>query len=173
VAAVVTEYRHNSHADVIVSRLLLTDMLDGTGRDYPLKLVSLCTDQRPSTDISRVLAASHRVAIKTSIADTLTLGTGRLAVDGVESCRFWTQEARPAAHFTLLVDAITKMILTGKPAWPVERTLLTSGVLDALLQSHTQGGKRIATPYLHLAYRSEWRWQQPAPPPLGRPWNEQ
>ena len=46
VAAVVTEYRHNSHADVIVSRLLLTDMLDGTGRDSPLKLVSLYTDQK-------------------------------------------------------------------------------------------------------------------------------
>ena len=66
VAAVVTEYRHNSHADVIVSRLLLTDMLDGTGRERPLKLVSLFTDQRPANDISRLLAASHRFPIKAS-----------------------------------------------------------------------------------------------------------
>src|SRR3954465_8685442 len=65
VAAVVTEYRHNSHADVIVSRLLLTDMLDGTGSDFPLKLVSLYTDQKPANDISRLLAASHRFPIKT------------------------------------------------------------------------------------------------------------
>src|SRR3982750_3080606 len=83
VAAVVTEYRHNSHADVIVSRLLLTDMLDGTGRDSPLKLAALYTDQKPRNDISRLLAASQRFPIKSSIADTLTLGTGRLAVDGV------------------------------------------------------------------------------------------
>src|SRR4051812_6865361 len=83
VAAVVTEYRHNSHADIIVSRLLLTDMLDGTGRDPSLKLASLYTDQRPPNDISRLLAASHRFPIKATIGDTLTLGTGRLAVDGV------------------------------------------------------------------------------------------
>src|ERR1700722_12796547 len=83
VAAVVSEYRHNSHADVIVSRLLLTDMLDGTGRDFPLKLVSLYTDQKPPNDISRLLAASHRFPIKPSIAETLTLGSGTLAVDGV------------------------------------------------------------------------------------------
>src|SRR4051812_19511425 len=83
VAAVVTEYRHNSHADVIVGRQLLTDTLDGTGRDSPLKLASLYTDQKPRNDISRLLAASQRFPIKSSIADTLTLGTGRLAVDGV------------------------------------------------------------------------------------------
>ncbi len=45
VAGVVTEYRHNSHADVIVSRLLQTHTLDGKGTVSPLKLVSLYTDQ--------------------------------------------------------------------------------------------------------------------------------
>src|SRR5262249_4938014 len=83
VAAIVTEYRHNSHADVIVSRLLLTDTLDGMGRDLPLKLASLYADQKPRHDIRRLLAASHRFPIKPRIADALTLGTGRLAVDGV------------------------------------------------------------------------------------------
>ena len=82
-AAIVTEYRHNSHADMFVSRLLLTDMLDGTGRDSPLKLASLYTDQRPPNDISRLLAASHRFPIKTSIAEALTLGSDQLAVDGI------------------------------------------------------------------------------------------
>src|SRR5207249_1555201 len=83
VAAIVTVYHHNSHADVIVSRLLQTDTLDGKGKDSPLKLVSLYTDQRTEKDISRLLAASHRFRVSNTIEDALTLGTGRLAVDGV------------------------------------------------------------------------------------------
>ncbi|MCA1685816.1 MAG: hypothetical protein LC745_07470, partial [Planctomycetia bacterium] len=83
------------------------------------------------------------------------------------------QEARPAAHFTLLLEGIESMMLSGKPAWPVERTLLTSGTLDALLQSQSQAGALVATPYLHVPYRSGWRWKQPPPPPKGRPWSEQ
>src|SRR5437867_3695855 len=83
VAAIVTIYRHNSHADVIVSRLLQTDTLDGKGKNSPLKLASLYTDQRPADDMSRPLAASHGFRISQTIEDALTLGTGRLAVDGV------------------------------------------------------------------------------------------
>jgi hypothetical protein len=387
VAAVVTEYRHNSHADVIVSRLLLTDMLDGTGEDSPLTLASLYTDQRPANDISRLLAASHRFPISPTIGGALTAGTEGLAVDGVlliaehgdypfsetgnhqypkrrfwdetlevfresgrvvpvfidkhlsdnwedasfiyetareleiplmagssvsgtwrhppadvergaklseivaftygstdaygfhaleavqalaeqraggetgvqavqclrgeavwealdegrcdrelfeaalrrvpayqegmaidraavrdpklmivnyrdglrvfvfelngavanwaaawryeeedrpvESTLFWTQEARPAAHFTLLLNGIEEMMLTGEPSWPVERTLLTSGTLDALLLSLTRGGEAVATPHLGVRYQPTWRWQEPPPPPPGRPWDEQ
>jgi hypothetical protein len=384
VAALVTEYRHNSHADVVVGRLLQTDTLDGKGRESPLKLASLDTDQRPPNDINRFLAASHRFPIKPSISDALTLGTGKLAVEGVlpvaehgdyplsatgnrrypdrrfcdetvrvfrgsgrvvpvfidkhladswddarhiydtarelgiplmagssvpgtwrhppadvargarltqivaltygatdaygfhaleavqalaeqrqggetgvrtvqclggdavwksldesrcdpelfeaalrrapafqggrllnraavpgpklmivdyevglraflfelngavgdwtaawryagsrtvESTHFWTHEGRPAAHFSLLLRGIETMMLTGKPAWPVERTLLTSGILDALLRSYTRGGTPLATPHLRVRYQPTWRWREPPPPPPVRPWS--
>lgn len=385
VAAVVTEYRHNSHADIIVSRLLQTYTLDGRGEESPLELVSLYTDQKPRNDISRMLSASHRFPIYDTIRDTLTLGGDTLAVEGVlligehgdyprsetgnkqypkrrfwdeivavfresgrgvpvfvdkhlsdnwadakavydeaealgvplmagssvpgtwrkppadvrrgaeldeilvitygstdsygfhalevaqalaeqrqggetglaavqcltnqavwrameeavfdpklfeaawnrlprhlnrgrplpeavrkpvlfrleyrdglrtavlelngaagewagawkyadgeiESCQFWTQEARPGAHFTLLLQGIEHMIQTGRPAWPVERTLMSSGALDALLQSRKQGGVRLETPHLEFEYESAWRWREPPPPPPGRPWAEQ
>src|SRR5438128_4966276 len=83
VAAIVTVYHHNSHADLIVSRLLQTDTLDGKGKDSVLKLASLYTDQKSEKDISRLLAASHRFRMSETIEDALTLGTGHLAVDGV------------------------------------------------------------------------------------------
>ncbi len=83
IAAVVTEYRHNSHADVIVSRLLLTHTLDGKGERPNLKLVSLYTDQVPKNDTSRKWAKQFNVPIYETVEQTLTHDTGKLAVDGV------------------------------------------------------------------------------------------
>lgn len=382
IAAVVTEYRHNSHADVIVGRLLQGYTLDGKGEFPRLKLVSLYTDQVPANDTSRPLAREYGFRLSDTVADALTLGSGRLAVDGVllvaehgkypksetgqtqypkrrlmeeivevfdrsersvpvfcdkhladnwedakwiyaasqrwkfpmmagsslptlwryppvdvprgaklkevvavsyhtldaygfhglemiqslverrgdgetgiaavqcltgpevwkagetgvydpalleaalsrlhsprvpagktlaevvkepvlfvidyrdglranmltlngavgewavawnyadrdqvDSTLFWTQEARPFMHFTYLVKGIEEMMHTGRPAWPVERTLLTSGALDALLISKQQAGKRLETPHLEIRYRTEWNWHQPPPPPEGR-----
>jgi hypothetical protein len=93
----------------------------------------------------------------------------RYADDTMESTLFWTQEARPFGHFTLLLMGIEQMMHTGKPAWPVERTLLTSGMLDALLVSKRDGGKLMLTPWLNVKYQSDWTWRQPPPPPPGRP----
>ena len=64
---------------------------------------------------------------------------------------------------------IEKMMHTGKPTWPVERTLLTSGTLDALLISKRDGGKRLETPWLQIKYQSKWDWRQPPSPPPPRP----
>jgi len=85
-----------------------------------------------------------------------------------ESTCFWTQEARPFMHFTYLLKGAEQMIHTGQPTWPPERTLLTSGALDALLVSHKDGGHTIATPQLKVAYQPTHAWQQPPPPPTNR-----
>ncbi|MEQ8789976.1 MAG: hypothetical protein RIC55_27015 [Pirellulaceae bacterium] len=382
IAAIVTAYYHNSHADMLVSRLLQTTTLDGKGRRVQLQLASLYTDQVPDNDISRQLSKKHGFPIYDNVADALTLGTGQLAVDGVlliaehgeypesetgqilypkrrlfgeivkvfeasdrvvpvfsdkhlsdnwqdakwiydtadrmeipmmagsslpvlwrypardvrdsepleqivavsyhrldtygfhalemvqtlaearqggetgvksvrclegdavwkaaergvfdrklldqalatlkehpikpgkpiearvkdpvlfvidyrdglranvltlnglvaewaaawkyksgktDAALFWTQEWRPFQHFGHLLDGIEKMMHTGKPTWSVERTLLTTGVLDALLISLKQGGKPLRTPQLHIEYRHDWRWTMPPPPPPNRP----
>jgi hypothetical protein len=86
-----------------------------------------------------------------------------------DSTCFWTQEARPFMHFTYLLKGVEQMIHTGQPTWPPERTLLTSGALDALLVSKKDGGKTIPTPQLKINYQPTYSWHQPPEPPKGRP----
>ena len=86
---------------------------------------------------------------------------------------FWTQEARPFMHFTHLMRQLEPFFRTGQPPWPVERTLLTTGMLDALLISNRDGGRLVETPQLAIEYKSAWNWRQPPPPPPDRPINDQ
>ncbi|MDP6444797.1 MAG: hypothetical protein QGG36_13385 [Pirellulaceae bacterium] len=82
VAAVVTVYKKNSHADVICGKILEGFRQDG-GPGPKLKLVSMYTDQVPAGDMSRGLAEKHGFRIAETIDETLTLGSDRLQVAGV------------------------------------------------------------------------------------------
>ena len=84
VAALVTVYHRHSHADVILGKILEGYLHDGKARPG-LRVASLYVDQFPVGDLSRDLAKRHGFTIYPSVAGALTLGGGRLAVDGVLS----------------------------------------------------------------------------------------
>lgn len=71
-----------------------------------------------------------------------------------EPASCWYELPKPQRdHFSFLVQHAAEMMLTGKATTPVERTLLTGGMLEALMDSRHQGHKRIETPHLDVKYR--------------------
>jgi hypothetical protein len=53
-----------------------------------------------------------------------------------------------------LMSKVEEMILTGKPPYPVERTLLTTGLVAAGMQSLAEKEKRLTTPHLAIRYKA-------------------
>ncbi len=68
------------------------------------------------------------------------------------SCMFYLPPPPGAKYFDCLVANIEKLLETGKAPYPVERTLLTSGILDTAMESHYRRGMRIETPELDVRY---------------------
>jgi len=83
-AAVCTIFFKHSHAQHIVDRFLDGYGWNGTHHHPPMDLVALYVDQVGKDDLSRERAARHpEMRIYPTIAEALTLGGSRLAVDGV------------------------------------------------------------------------------------------
>lgn len=69
---------------------------------------------------------------------------------------FMVQNKAPFGHFGYLLKAIEHMVHTGRPAYPVERTLLTTGLINAAMQSYASS-KPIETPHLAISYQpADW-----------------
>ncbi len=84
VAGIVTEYRHYSHADVVLGRIMSGNSAEGVHHEPRTRLVSLYTAQQPQgTDMAPDMSSRYGFTLYPTIREALTLGGDKLAVDAV------------------------------------------------------------------------------------------
>jgi hypothetical protein len=83
IALLATEVWKYSHAEHFIDRFLEGYGWEGHHHYPPIELASLYVDRFPDNDLSRDRARRHGTRIYPSIAEALTCGGSKLAVDGV------------------------------------------------------------------------------------------
>jgi hypothetical protein len=76
----------------------------------------------------------------------------RVTGHGVLSTQFLLTPEPNVTYSACLVSKIEEMFITRRAPYPIERTLLTSGMLESCLDSK-QNSQRLETPHLSVAYQ--------------------
>ena len=72
----------------------------------------------------------------------------------VQSTQFFLGPGPNVTYSACLMGKVEEMIVSGRAPYPVERTLLVSGMLERCLESRTSGHRRLATPELNVSYQA-------------------
>jgi hypothetical protein len=85
-------------------------------------------------------------------------------------CCFLTQWGRPWSHGNGLSYWVEQTIVQGKEFYPPERTLLATGIIEAVMDSAFEKGRKVETPHLDVRYRAqrESRFMRGPLPPYDR-----
>ncbi len=165
VAAINTVCHIRSHAYPIAGRFIFGYPIDGFHHQPEFKLVRMYNDQYAANDLSRGLAAKHGFEISKTVAEALG-GERGFDIDAVlligEHGSYPSNEIGQILYprHKLFMEIagfarawnIEKLFATGKSPYPVERTLLTTTVLDFAMRSPAAGGKRIEDRAMEVAY---------------------
>jgi len=104
--------------------------------------------------------AVYRIEYRDGLRATLLMLDGavkdfnfaaRVRGAGILSTQFFLTPVPNVTYSACLVSKIEEMFITRHAPYPIERTLLTSGILESCLESKKQN-KRLETPHLAVAY---------------------
>ncbi len=70
------------------------------------------------------------------------------------STQFFLTPTPNVTYSACLASKIEEMFATGKAPYPVERTLIVSGILESCLDSKVKGHLPLGTPHLDVTYRA-------------------
>ncbi|MCZ6873317.1 MAG: hypothetical protein O7G88_07255 [bacterium] len=70
----------------------------------------------------------------------------------IQSTQFLLPPQPNVVYSACLMAKVEEMIRSGRAPYPVERTLLVSGMLERCLESRISGHRRLATPELNVSY---------------------
>lgn len=77
----------------------------------------------------------------------------RIRGKGIVSTQFFLSPRPNVTYSACLVSKIEELFTTRKAPYPVERTLIVSGMLESCLQSRKQGNRTLQTPHLAVKYQ--------------------
>jgi hypothetical protein len=152
-------------------------VFEASGKEYDQKLFDLALSQlepripqgKTVADIVRepvLFIVDYLDGLRVNLF-TLNGATGGWSAaweygDGRRDARLFAGEfKRKPIRFDWQMKGVEDMILSGRPSWPVERTLISSGTLDAVLISKRDGDKLLPTPFLHVRYQPDLIWRPP------------
>ncbi len=72
----------------------------------------------------------------------------------VHGTEFYLHPQEHYCHFSYLDLNIQQFFQTGKAPYSPERTLLATGIIDAVMNSRYEGHRKVETPWLNVAYQS-------------------
>lgn len=72
----------------------------------------------------------------------------------IQSTQFFLSPDPNVTYSACLASKIEQMIMSGVAPYPVERTLLVSGMLESCLESRVKGHVRVETPQLAVEYQA-------------------
>jgi hypothetical protein len=87
------------------------------------------------------------------LVDDMTFAARLKGSQEILSCLMYLPHRDVCNFFSPLAHQAETLFLTGRSPRPIERTLLTTGLTAAGVESLWQGQKRIETPHLAVAYR--------------------
>jgi hypothetical protein len=73
---------------------------------------------------------------------------------GIQSTQFFLSPTPNVTYSACLVSKIEEMFQSGRAPYPVERTLIVSGILESCLTSRIQDHQRLETPHLAVRYKA-------------------